>query len=775
MTEVLQELVSDARKHRFSTIPNVTDDDVVSVWANVASFVERHMHMQKGVNIPGLGTFTFTQKKLDIGNNKFILIQRPVFSLSEKFAQTHRLDYAKHFTSGQIPIVQLNFSVLSAESPFDRDTVERCVKEVLLSLSRSVQSNRNVEFTFSGIGRLAIRDGKVKMKFYKDFLNMMDGSGTLAEALKNRPDTADSVMSRASTYRPLTGNTLVLPRISQGSGRDGLALENEEPTRRMPTIDENQVAANKGEELREQEEENEEINMDEEEARNEEEAEDTDEPVIEKKVLAFRTPSRQVAPTAKATGISLIDDLTIPTPPRGIKGSSVTPSPPNGKGELLSPPRSPKSRSPEKQATFAGVVETREYTPPGTSCGHRAGQELCYLCHQRAVRNVPVSFEAERRRKEQEQDRLLQQYQHLKDTEAIINEQAQNLGNRHHSQKIAAFNLGVSEAIKNKKKERPTEFHRSYVFQRRCLTPPRHIKQEEYAEQLAGQVEAKATNKISRNHDQEFLERLEQVQLAEELAAQREQYLRDKAAQTDMYQRALSAQIHIRDRLAKAAELANQDQLGYIDGSREGSPSQRGFISPRLLGPLSLPVPKIILPFSKTEPLRLKLPDQRTVRFKPLPLPAAVPDSKEPIFGKNDATNEQLADKRRRAIEVYKEQLSAVEQTRRQKLLSHLRTQREEMDILDRTRRELVADRANRFNDSVVTRKSLEDTWKDAASLKRQREEELRLRAQSPGILMHEQCEDYHRCEQCKRRLKNCGESNIWSESRYIPGSRLMV
>ena len=86
---------------------------------------------------------------------------------------------------GQIPIVQLNFSVLSTESPFDRDTVERCVKEVLLSLSRSVQSNRNVEFTFTGIGRLAIRDGKVKMKFYKDFLNMMDGSGTLVEALKN--------------------------------------------------------------------------------------------------------------------------------------------------------------------------------------------------------------------------------------------------------------------------------------------------------------------------------------------------------------------------------------------------------------------------------------------------------------------------------------------------------------------------------------------------------------------------------------------------------------
>jgi hypothetical protein len=245
MTEVMQELVSDARKHRFSTIPNVTDDDVVSVWENVAAFVERHMSLQKGVNIPGLGVFTFTQKKLDIGNNKFILIQRPVFVLSEKFAQTHRLNYAKHFTSGQIPIIQLNFSVLSAESPYDRDTVERCVKEVLLSLSRSVQSKRNVEFSFTGIGRLAIRDSKVKM----------NGSGTLAEALKNRPDTADSVLSRASTYRPLTGNTLVLPRISQGSGKDGLLLENEEPAskRMMPTIGEDREAVLQDLEVQEEE------------------------------------------------------------------------------------------------------------------------------------------------------------------------------------------------------------------------------------------------------------------------------------------------------------------------------------------------------------------------------------------------------------------------------------------------------------------------------------------------------------------------------------------
>lgn len=127
-----------------------------------------------------------------------------------------------------------------------------------------------------------------------------------------------------------------------------------------------------------------------------------------------------------ATGISLEDDLIASSPPRGIRGSAMTPSPPNSKpgspsGDL--PP--PKAQRFLKPPTPPHTTQSKSrLSPPGSSCGHGgAGQELCYLCHQRAVNNVPVSFEAERRKKEQEQDRLLQQYQHLKDTESIIKEQ----------------------------------------------------------------------------------------------------------------------------------------------------------------------------------------------------------------------------------------------------------------------------------------------------------------------------------------------------------------
>ena len=76
--------------------------------------------------------------------------------------------------------------------------------------------------------------------------------------------------------------------------------------------------------------------------------------------------------------------------------------------------------------TVSILTPPKPPSPPRTasSCGHpNAGQELCYLCHQRERRNVPVSFNEERKRREQEEDQLLQHYQHVKDNEDILQEQ----------------------------------------------------------------------------------------------------------------------------------------------------------------------------------------------------------------------------------------------------------------------------------------------------------------------------------------------------------------
>lgn len=88
------------------------------------------------------------------------------------------------FFAGQISCSPLNFAALAMETPFTRDMVESCVREVLQALGQAVAAQKNIEFTFSGIGRLIIRNGKVKMKFYKEFVNSMDGSGQLVGALQ---------------------------------------------------------------------------------------------------------------------------------------------------------------------------------------------------------------------------------------------------------------------------------------------------------------------------------------------------------------------------------------------------------------------------------------------------------------------------------------------------------------------------------------------------------------------------------------------------------------
>lgn len=109
----------------------------------------------------------------------------PCFLLHGSILNDSEIKLILFISVGQIPVVQLNFAALSNETPFNRDTVESCVKEVLQALSRSVQAKRNVEFHFAGIGRLSIRESKVKMKFYKEFLRSMDGSGSLVHALSN--------------------------------------------------------------------------------------------------------------------------------------------------------------------------------------------------------------------------------------------------------------------------------------------------------------------------------------------------------------------------------------------------------------------------------------------------------------------------------------------------------------------------------------------------------------------------------------------------------------
>ena len=81
----------------------------------------------------------------------------------------------------------------------------------------------------------------------------------------------------------------------------------------------------------------------------------------------------------------------------------------------------------------------------------------------------------------------------------------------------------------------------SYLFQQRPLTPPKVSRQEAYRRELERQVEVKEDTRKRLAEDEALLDRMEQAQRAEELAAERERYLRQKVDKMNTYKNGLGA------------------------------------------------------------------------------------------------------------------------------------------------------------------------------------------------------------------------------------------
>lgn len=644
----------DLCRQLLPTLPSLSQEEVSAIWGSVSEFVEKQLAMHKGVQISGLGTFTFTRQKLEVGNQKSILVQRPVFIMAEKLVQTHGLKQNKVFSPGDIPVVPLNFVMISLEGPFNRDTIEGCVKETLLFLSRSISVKQSVEFTFKGIGVLSIRDSKVKMGFYKDFLCSMDRSGTLTKALANRPGTMESVLSSREGFGKRPNSSLAFPRIEYKETENKPAMEviAEEGGENRPRKTKLKDPSDKKEGARE-------ISS-------------------PKKRL-----DRQSISPAKVTCVSLLDKLE----PSRSGGKTLT-------SENAPSPRCQRNDNEKRRISSAPVCQDH----------NKAEQEMCYVCLQRAQRNFPLYYGDERKRREMEDERLMQQYQIMKDQEAIFKNQVKSMAAREQNQKNAAYNLGVAEAIRNHKNEKP-QFHKSFLFDKRPLSPEINaFKQGEYSQSLLKQMESKREKEIKQRQNSELMDRLEQVQLTEEVAAQRAQYLKEKMEETQCYKRALDAQ----------------------------------------------------------------------VKNKPSQLPMFEPDSAEPIFGRNEGETE--VEKRKREQSFMKHQMEAAASLKRNAILNQLVDQRRDLQMLQRTQREHLADRAAELDRVNRINQCLQEDWDRSLSMKKQRDlEEKAFERASDKLFLLDQCVKYRRCRQCQRCISNVGKSNLWPLNKFLQGSRLLV
>ncbi|UJR36130.1 hypothetical protein I4U23_028864 [Adineta vaga] len=709
-----------------ASLANLTDDDVIKIWDAVSAFIESFMKQSKGVTIPGFGTFTFVHKRIDVGNNKYLLIQRPIFVFSEKFAQTHALKFTHYPVNGSIPIHPLNYFYIQMQSNYTRDQIEQCVKHVLQVFNRSVAAQRNVEFTFSRIGKLQIREGKVKMRFFKDFVNEVDGSRGkhLFDNACNRPRTSDSVMSAREAARPPSASNVVLPRLNSRVGNPALQAIHEEnhnedeqqetgttqtkriqqrdPSLSITTLPITHVVTTIGI-TNSQDEYNSAAPF----------LSSSDLGQLSSASLTGKRPATPMALVKKTVTFHQSENDNGQTTNNSSNGAIIRATNENSAALGFSRPLTDRSVR-DRISSSLNVhpeqyqhINTSTITKPLTPCGHHgAGQELCYLCHQRAKRNVPVYLHEERRIREAEETKLLEQYRDNKDLEEQRKQDATFKADREDKQRIAAYNLGIAEATRAKKMERPktSDISRSFVFRKRVQTPPTYVRQQDLAKQLDAQIKWKQDEERAERQDKHFTERFEQLQLAEALAQERETFLRNKRLHQDELKSALDNQ----------------------------------------------------------------------VRNRPTGIPAV--EEAAPFFGVHDMSTEIVHERRLQAMEIFRQQKEAVEQRQRQQLLKQMREQEYESRALDAAKEDLISDRRERFRRAFTIRKDLETDWTNAMGEKRQRDQDERTHVYAPqGVLVHEQCDQYKRCAQCQRHTNNYGTSNIWKDTRYVPGTRIMV
>ncbi|XP_028258332.1 coiled-coil domain-containing protein 81-like isoform X2 [Parambassis ranga] len=474
MTDILQ-LVSEEENR---TSACLSKNDIDSIWTEVSAYIERQMTLQRGVHLAGLGTFTFSQQKLDIGN-KFIMIQRPIFILSGKLVHTLGLKQTRPLAAAtHLPVVQLNFAAVSQETPFSRDTVEGCVKETLLLLYRALASEKNTFLTFKGIGVLFFKKNKVQMKFNRDFINAMDGTGQLLFAFNKRSGSSVSLLSGglSKLQRPQTANPVTLPTVcspqpdSKAADKDVHCLSAAPDPRNAGVPQQRE------------------------------------------------SKSHQTLLPAKLKAVSLFEELN--------------PNPPPLEATDKHTPCNSSQDGPSK------VVE--HFTNMSCSGHTRAGQELCYLCMQRARRNVPVYLREQQQADERAQEKLLLLNEQLRDKQYMEEEQVRLNEQREHAKQVAAFNLQMSGRNEN---THAYAYPNSFIFPARPVTPHRRIQQNRYMNDLQGQIESRRKHEAQDQQNRLLMECLDQVQLTQEIALQKAQLLQQKQQKTSHYKRALDTQV----------------------------------------------------------------------------------------------------------------------------------------------------------------------------------------------------------------------------------------
>ncbi|XP_032915852.1 coiled-coil domain-containing protein 81-like [Catharus ustulatus] len=152
--------------------------------------MSRHIYRQllkkRAVDI-GVGSFAVVPVLASVAEDKVLPVERPMFILSKSLKMFYNLESDDTKIPDETPVVPPDVEEVAASTHFRHEIVEQCVQETLLCFAGALRDNREVEFSFKGIGILAVRNKVVSTTFLDGCLLELDTTGNMLKALLEDP------------------------------------------------------------------------------------------------------------------------------------------------------------------------------------------------------------------------------------------------------------------------------------------------------------------------------------------------------------------------------------------------------------------------------------------------------------------------------------------------------------------------------------------------------------------------------------------------------------
>ncbi|XP_064530581.1 uncharacterized protein LOC135423875 isoform X2 [Pseudopipra pipra] len=182
----------------FPTLLQLSTEEVVAIWDVVSVYILGQMKQDKGVLVPGLGTFAVVPEQVD-GAEEVCVVRRPVFQLDMDVSCLQELMFPTVMIPGDIEIAPLDYWWLSQTTSLPPDVLRDCVEETVLLYSFQLRDRQRLAFAFGDIGVLSCQDNVLCMQFHRSCVKKLENWDTWVALLLTRLCVPDAGLSDGAT------------------------------------------------------------------------------------------------------------------------------------------------------------------------------------------------------------------------------------------------------------------------------------------------------------------------------------------------------------------------------------------------------------------------------------------------------------------------------------------------------------------------------------------------------------------------------------------------